>query len=296
MCVALFTFDQFLLFLTFQHRKGFLRGRIEGGQYCVALALIEDGVPVVSILGCPNQPIYSRRTSKITSKKDPYGAWSEDEVQVAEKQFPGVNEMENLFSFNRGCIFVAVHGCGCYEISIRDLEQSLFCSSKSHDTAMWRQLHVTPSQGTSKSPSCAKFCLGVERDFSDPEGTVLKIAQRLHGEDALTTEDGIPDIRNSIRMDGQGKYGILARGEAEYFLRLPKSGYRDWVWDVAAGYLILTEAGGKMTDINGDHIDFSGIGVDRMAKLSENVKGLLASCGGVFHDSLLSAYASVERS
>lgn len=96
--------------------------------------------------------------------------------------------------------------------------------------------------------------------------------------------------------DGQGKYGILARGEAEYFLRLPKDGYRDWVWDVAAGYLILKEAGGLMTDVNGSHIDFSKIGVDRMAKLPEDVKGLLGSCGGVFHDALVSAYASAESS
>jgi len=31
--------------------KGFLRGREFGGQYCIALALIEDGEPVVSVLG-----------------------------------------------------------------------------------------------------------------------------------------------------------------------------------------------------------------------------------------------------
>ncbi|KAL3804820.1 hypothetical protein HJC23_006592 [Cyclotella cryptica] len=274
----------------------FLRGRIEGGQYCIALALLEDGVPVVSVLGCPNQPMFSSRTSKLTAEQVNYGTWSEDEVYEAVKQSSGVNEMQNLFSFNRGCIFVAVRGCGCYEISIRELEQSLFGSSDNNGTPMWKQLQVTPSRGTSRTPSCAMFCLGVEREFSDPKGTVLKIAQLLHGEDALTTVDGIPDIRNAFRMDGQGKYGILARGEAEYFLRLPKPDYRDWVWDVAAGYLILTEAGGKMTDVNGENIDFSGIGVDRMAKLSEDVKGLLGSCGGIFHDTLLSAYASVKKS
>ena len=89
---------------------------------------------------------------------------------------------------------------------------------------------------------------------------------------------------------------ILARGEAEYFLRLPKEGYCDWVWDVAAGYLILKEAGGVMNVNNGSHIDFSKIGVHRMAKLPEHVEGLLSRCCGVFHDALGSAYASAESS
>ena len=267
--------------------KGFLRGRIEGGQYCIALALLKDGVPIVSILGCPNQPVFSYDVRNSLEKTGAYGAWSEDEINEIEQG-------EKLFSSNRGCLFVAVRGCGCYEVSIHDLEQMLFQPLQKHDTSTWKQLQVTAESTSDKTPSQATFCLGVERGFSDPKGTVLKIAQMLHGSDALVikSDDVVPDIKNSFRMDGQGKYGILARGEAEYFLRLPKPGYVDWVWDVAAGYLVLKEAGGMMTDVNGNAIDFSGIGVDRNAKLPGSVQGLLGSCGGVFHDVLVNAYAS----
>ena len=38
-----------------------------------------------------------------------------------------------------------------------------------------------------------------------------------------------------VRMDGQGKYAVLARGEAQLFTRLPRAGYRENIWDVAAG-------------------------------------------------------------
>lgn len=273
--------------------KGFLRGRIEGGQYCIALALLEDGVPVVSILGCPNQPIASTQSIQFTKHDSVYGKWTEDEIEEAENQQYDGSAIRDLFTMNRGCLFVAVRGCGCYEVSIHDLEQMLF-GSESCASPTWRRLHVTSEKNSPKTPSQATFCLGVERSFSDPKGTVLKIAQLLHGEDALVMHDDVTDIKNSFRLDGQGKYGLLARGEAEYFLRLPKPGYVDWVWDVAAGYLCLQEAGGMMTDVKGTEIDFSGIGVDRNAKLPDSVQGLLGSCGGIFHDTLVDAYASVE--
>jgi HAL2 family 3'(2'),5'-bisphosphate nucleotidase len=268
--------------------KGFLRGRIEGGQYCIALALIEDGEPVLSVLGCPNLPApYTPATTTI-----PYGLWSDEEVEES-------NSRQTMFSNSRGCLFVAVRGCGCYEIPLSVIEEYVLGNDTSKATAesSWTRLHVTPNDGSSKPQSEAKFCLGVERGFSDPKGTVLKIAQLIHGPDALTADsDGIQDIKNSLRMDGQGKYGLLARGDAECFLRLPKGGYVDWVWDVAAGYLVLKEAGGQMTDVHGRSIDFSEIGVERRAKLPDHVKGILGSCGGIFHEALVDAHRQVEQS
>mmetsp|Transcript_19436 Transcript_19436/g.35168 ORF Transcript_19436/g.35168 Transcript_19436/m.35168 type:complete len:542 (-) Transcript_19436:187-1812(-) len=288
--------------------KGFLRGRVEGGQYCVALSLIEDGEPVLSVLGCPNLPLPSTPATTTI----PYGLWSNEEVEESEVE----HNPSTMFSTTRGCMFVAVRGCGCYEIPLHVMEENVHTAKGENDesttnnvssTSSWTQLHVTPNDGTSKPPSQAKFCLGVERGFSDPNGTVLKIAQTIHGPDALTTaphndddhdvdDGGVQDIKNSIRMDGQGKYGLLSRGDAECFLRLPKAGYIDWVWDVAPGYLILKEAGGTMTDVHGRPIDFSEIGgLERRAKLPDYVKGILGSCGGVFHEALVEAHSKVEQ-
>jgi len=266
--------------------KGFLRGRVAGGQYCIALALIEDGEPVVSVLGCPNLPVPSSESTRSV----PYGAWSEDEANDA------TTSGKRLFSSSRGCLFVAVRDGGCYEIPLVVLEKYLLEQGNSTGDLPWKRLQVTANDGTTKAKHEATFCLGVERGFSDPKGTVLKIAQVIHGSDALIVDaDGITDIKNSLRIDGQGKYGLLARGDAEYFLRLPKDGYTDFVWDVASGYLVLKEAGGKMSDVSGNAINFSEIGVGRRAKLPDQIKGIFGSNGGMFHDALVSAYAEVEN-
>jgi 3'(2'), 5'-bisphosphate nucleotidase len=63
-----------------------------------------------------------------------------------------------------------------------------------------------------------------------------------------------------VRVDSQVKYGVLAKGDAEVYLRMPnpaKPDYREKIWDHAAGVIIVEEAGGKVTDINGKNLDFS---------------------------------------
>ena len=58
-------------------------------------------------------------------------------------------------------------------------------------------------------------------------------------------------------MDSQAKYAVVARGEAEIYLRLPtRADYREKIWDHAAGALIVSEAGGKVTDIAGKPLEF----------------------------------------
>jgi 3'(2'), 5'-bisphosphate nucleotidase len=86
-------------------------------------------------------------------------------------------------------------------------------------------------------------------------------------------------------MDSQAKYGIVARGEAILYLRVPSPSepeYREKIWDHAAGFLIAEEAGGKVTDIRGDPLDFSS-GV----KMEKN-HGILVS-NGILHDRVLKA-------
>jgi 3'(2'), 5'-bisphosphate nucleotidase len=61
-----------------------------------------------------------------------------------------------------------------------------------------------------------------------------------------------------LRVDGQPKYGIVARGEALAYLRFPSSstGYAEKIWDHAAGKIIVEEAGGRVTDMYGQALDF----------------------------------------
>ena len=63
----------------------------------------------------------------------------------------------------------------------------------------------------------------------------------------------------SLQMDSQVKYGLVASGEAEIYLRIPNSkspNYKEKIWDHAAGSIIVEEAGGIVTDINGKKLDF----------------------------------------
>jgi 3'(2'), 5'-bisphosphate nucleotidase len=63
-----------------------------------------------------------------------------------------------------------------------------------------------------------------------------------------------------VRMDSQAKYALLAAGKGEIYLRLlseDRQSYREKVWDQAAGSLLVEEAGGKVTDLDGRRLDFS---------------------------------------
>ncbi len=77
-----------------------------------------------------------------------------------------------------------------------------------------------------------------------------------------------------VRMDSQAKYGVLAAGQGEIILRLLSSSqmdYREKIWDQAAGSIILEEAGGRITDLDGRPLDFS------TGRQLQNNRGILAS-------------------
>lgn len=122
--------------------------------------------------------------------------------------------------------------------------------------------------------SAASFCESVEAGHSN-QGDAAQIAQKL----------GI--TRPSVRMDSQAKYGSIARGAGDIYLRLPVSKtYQEKIWDHAAGDLIVREAGGQVTDVLGRRLDF-GHG----RTLAEN-KGVIAAPAAV-HDQVLKVVQEV---
>mmetsp|Transcript_117759 Transcript_117759/g.279581 ORF Transcript_117759/g.279581 Transcript_117759/m.279581 type:complete len:88 (-) Transcript_117759:30-293(-) len=56
-------------------------------------------------------------------------------------------------------------------------------------------------------------------------------------------------------MDSQCKFGVVARGQASLYLRC--SDRDQQIWDIAAGAMIVEEAGGKVTDLQGRPLCFS---------------------------------------
>ena len=154
----------------------------------------------------------------------------------------------------RGCFFLALEGKGSFQMD----------SAGAHR----RPISVSKAQ----SPSEAIITESVESDHAD-HLTHQRLAQKLN------------ISKPTLRMDSQAKYGILARGEVTLYLRVPSSaepGYKENIWDHAAGSIIAEEAGGKVTDISGRPLDFSS-GI----KMEKN-RGVLVS-NGILHEAVLKA-------
>ncbi|MCY4262785.1 MAG: hypothetical protein OXC97_05670 [Candidatus Dadabacteria bacterium] len=82
-------------------------------------------------------------------------------------------------------------------------------------------------------------------------------------------------------MDSQCKYAVLARGDASiYFRPPPRKDYRENIWDHAAGYIIVREAGGTVTDSSGKSLDFS------LGRQLRQNRGILATNGAI-HDAVV---------
>jgi 3'(2'), 5'-bisphosphate nucleotidase len=165
--------------------KGYLRG----GQFAIALALLEDGVPVLGVLGLPR-----------------LGAHGHDAG-------PGV-------------VVAAAAGAGAMQAGLVG--------------GAWTRV------------ACRQWSPGMPIRLG---GSV----ERAH-----STSDSIDDSLaalgpvSAIRIDSQAKYGLVARGDADAYVRLsPDTTYRECIWDHAAGALIAQEAGCLVSDAHGRPLDFT---------------------------------------
>lgn len=128
--------------------------------------------------------------------------------------------------------------------------------------------------------------------LDDPTRTrVLRSVERGHTNlsavDRLTTAMGV--TAPPVGMDSQAKYAVLAAGGGEMLVRLlsaDRPDYREKVWDQAAGSLVIEEAGGRVTDLDGKPLDFS-----RGRTLAAN-RGVLAT-NGRLHDAALAALRDI---
>jgi len=124
----------------------------------------------------------------------------------------------------------------------------LFVAERSAGTVMCRtgERDETPVRVAEEDdPANAVFCESFE-----PSHSAQDVSARVM---ALLNVNADP-----LRMDSQCKYGVVAHGAAAVYLRLPtRADYVEKIWDHAAGSLIVTEAGGRVTDVQGDPLDFS---------------------------------------
>lgn len=160
---------------------------------------------------------------------------------------------------------------GCPNLPVDSLERTantgvIFYAARGHGAYM-------KSFG---SDSGIKISVSEYEDAS--ETRFLESVESSHSSHATSAQiaDMLNITREPVRIDSQCKYGVLARGEASLYLRMPtRKDYREKIWDHAAGYIIVTEAGGTVTDCFGKKLDFS-LG----RKLNDNA-GIIGSNGKI---------------
>ena len=187
--------------------KGFLRG----GQYAVALALVQNGKPILGLLGCPRY---------------------EMDGEPAGVVFLGGTEVPS----------------------------QVWTS----ETAAPRRIRACSEVPATE----ARMCESVESAHTahDLSGKVIR-------------DLGISG--DVLRLDSQAKYATVAHGAAALYLRLPvKKGYREKIWDHAAGLAVIEAAGGRVTDLNGKELDFG------QGETLANNRGVIASNGTLHHPAL----------
>lgn len=158
-----------------------------------------------------------------------------------------------------GCLFVAQRGQGA---------QMMPLWGASADASGLPVVTAAPA-----SAAEGRYAESVEAAHSNQSEAAL-IARAL----GITAEP--------LRMDSQAKYAVVARGDASIYLRLPRGDYRENVWDHAAGYLIVTEAGGRISDVEGRPLDFT-----TGSRMTAN-RGIVAAAAPI-HDEVVAAVRSV---
>jgi 3'(2'), 5'-bisphosphate nucleotidase len=151
-----------------------------------------------------------------------------------------------------GWIACAVRGCGAYAASLHGGPFSRLCVSSCRDVRSAR----------------------VVRPFEAGHFDVARL-------EAILRTLGVQS--SPVLMDSQAKHLLVAAGRADLFIRVPATpAFRDKIWDQAAASLIIEEAGGRVTDLNGNRLDF---GVGRLLAANQ---GVVAS-NGLLHAAALEA-------
>ncbi|CAG8777325.1 7906_t:CDS:2, partial [Dentiscutata erythropus] len=127
----------------------------------------------------------------------------------------------------KGIVFIAVKGQGAFQRKFSSTEET--------------PIHMTEISSTSE----ASFCESLESDHSSQDDNA-KVASLL----GITKEP--------VRMDSMCKYCAVARGDVNIYLRLPNNvNHEEKIWNHAPGYLLVVEAGGIITNMDNEPLNFT---------------------------------------
>ena len=196
-----------------------------------------------------------------TSTPSPWRWWWTAEVQIGVLGCPNLAEAHRPDLGGPGSLVVAVRGEGAWTTSLASPGE-------------YQRLSVSAQA----DPAQARLL----RSFESGHTNVSQI-------DVFAQALGIQ--AEPVLMDSQAKYAVLAAGKGDLLLRLlsaAQPNYREKIWDQAAGSLVLEEAGGRITDLDGVALDFT------TGRSLRNNRGILAS-NHTLHAAALQALAPDRR-
>lgn len=198
------------------------KGFLRGEQYAVCVSLIVDTQVQVGVIGCPNLPVSTTDPSKGT-----------------------------------GCIFTAVKGQGARQITFSSAPGAAAIDPASDAAGTATSMTTSPSLATGEN-----VALQIPQIREAADLSFLESVEAAHSSHSFN--DRVAEVLNvakpAVRMDSQAKYCCLARGQGGAYLRMPTGvGYREKIWDHAPGEILVTEAGGLVTDSRGQPLNF-GLG------------------------------------
>ncbi len=137
------------------------------------------------------------------------------------------------------------------------------------------------------------FRVAVSNRASAPSFRVVESIEKAHANLSESARVyaalGIP-ASNVQQLDGQDKYAMIASGDAELYVRLPREAVpQHRAWDHAAGTALVHAAGGVVTDIDGSPLDFS------QGRILSRNRGMIVS-NGRLHDKVVEAVGEVLKS
>ncbi|KAE8723043.1 3'(2'),5'-bisphosphate nucleotidase [Hibiscus syriacus] len=135
----------------------------------------------------------------------------------------------------------------------------------------WLKSAIPVRVSSVDNPALATFCEPVEKSNSSHSFTA-----------GLAHSVGLR--KEPLRVYSMVKYAAIARGDAEIFMKFARTGYKEKIWDHAAGVIIIEKAGGVVTDAGGSRLDFS-----KGMFLEDLDRGIIACCGAKLHERIVGA-------
>lgn len=237
--------------------KGFLRKE----QYATALALVENAQVTLGFLGLPN----------LTWLKEKKEFLSAEPVKNTDCR---INSPEKTLPV--GTLVCALRGGGTWISALKDwnsAENSVISVSPDVEIpSAFERIYVS----THSDPKDASVLRSVEAGHTN-----------LSQMDVLCEKIGVTGV---VAMDSQAKYALLAAGKSDLLFRLISAkapNYKEKIWDQAAGSIVVEEAGGKISDLDGRALDFS------QGYNLKNNRGICAS-NGFLHPLALAAVREID--